>query len=90
MFQYYQNHITSIQICFRKKQACLSLCSALEKYTENGNIKSRHYLAKKEILNSLLHLVVLVYNAQRNVIFFQVGQGFGTEKVLIALCKDDT
>jgi inositol 1,4,5-triphosphate receptor type 1 len=57
-----------------KRQCCNSICSALQMYTFIGNKKSRRYLAKIEIMNSLLNLV---------------GKGIGTEKVLIALYEDD-
>ena len=66
----------------------MSICSALEKYVENGNFKSRRYLAKELLLNplmSMVHtvLIILLLIAQK------VGHGIGTEKILIALLKDD-
>uniref|UniRef100_A0A1X7TEF3 Uncharacterized protein n=1 Tax=Amphimedon queenslandica TaxID=400682 RepID=A0A1X7TEF3_AMPQE len=57
-----------------KHEVCCSICSALEEYVENSNIKSRHYLAKNELLKSLMTTV---------------GKEFGTEKILITLSKDD-
>jgi inositol 1,4,5-triphosphate receptor type 1 len=58
-----------------QKQVCKSICTALEKYIAIGNKKSRSYMTKTEILDSL---------------FKFVEKSFGAERVLIALCKDDT
>jgi hypothetical protein len=57
-----------------KRQVCNSICSALEQYITIGSKRSHKYMTKREILDSLFSLV---------------GKGYGTERVLITLCKDD-
>ena len=66
---YYLLHDYSVFVLliWRSRSISLSICSALKKYAENANKKSRIRLADKKFLNTLLSMV---YTNNNNNTFY--------------------